>query len=375
MGISSILSLLAFAGVVVFFAGIGAAVMAASQGRPVPRSGLVLGLLGLVVAGIFGVISQGVIIVQPNETAVVFNSVSGNLETPRGSGTHIVIPVVNQVTIYPISQQQYTMTGGDDIGSAQADDAVRARTVDGQEVRIDVSLLFGIDPQQVNLVHQRWQNRYVNDFIRPTARGIVRDVVSRYRADEIYGERRGDMENGIEELMGTRMNQEGLTLTDLLVRDINFSEQFTQAIEQAQIAEQEANRARLRVQQIQQEAEQARAQSEGQRDAAIARAEGEAQSIILRAQAEAEALRLVSEQIAANPSLIQYQYVQNLSDNVQLMMVPSNSPFLFDFASLGIGNPDFVAPDVPDPNELNLVSPALPQINPQGTPEPATPGG
>ncbi|MDL1902130.1 prohibitin family protein [Anaerolineae bacterium CFX9] len=371
MGISSILSLLAFVGVVIFLAGIGMAVMSASQGRPVARGGLLLSALGLVAAAIFGVISQGVVIVQPNEVAVVFNSVSGNLETPRLSGTHIVIPVINQVTIYPISQQQYTMTGGDDGATAQADDAVRARTIDGQEVRLDVSLLFGVDPAQVNLVHQRWQNRYVNDFIRPTARGIVRDVVSRYRADEIYGERRGEMEAAIEDIMGIRMGQEGLILTDLLVRDINFSEQFTQAIEQAQIAEQEANRARLRVQQIQQEAEQARAQARGQRDATIARAEGDAQSIILRAQAEAEALRLVSEQIAANPILIQYQYIQNLSDNVRLMMVPSNSPFLFDFASLGVANPDFVAPDVPEPNELNLITESVLPVVPEITPTPA----
>ncbi|MBC7814668.1 MAG: hypothetical protein H7175_26160, partial [Burkholderiales bacterium] len=83
--------------------------------------------------------------------------------------------------------------------------------------------------------------------------------------------------------------------------------------------------------------------------ASIAAAEGQAQSIILRAQSEAEALRLVSEQIAANPALIQYQYIQNLSDNVQIALVPSNSPFLFDFDSLLSGGiTDFTAPEVPE---------------------------
>ena len=63
-------------------------------------------------------------------------------------------------------------------------------------------------------------------------------------------------------------------------------------------------------------------------------AEGEAQAILLRAEAEAEALRIVSSEIANNPSLIPYLYVQNLSDNVNIALVPSNSPFLFDFAGL-----------------------------------------
>lgn len=365
MGISSVLGAIAFVGFLLLLAGIGLAVMSASQGRPV-RGGVMLGALGLVIGLLFSVISQGVIILQPNQTAVVFNTLTGSLETPRRSGTHIIVPILQQYTIYPLEQQQYTMAGAEEEGARPGDDAVRARTVDGQEVRLDVSILFGIDPNNVNIVHQRWQMRYVNDFIRPTARGIVRDVVSRFRAEEIYGQRRGEMEDDIQELLRQRMGEEGLLLTDLLVRDINFSLQFTEAIEQAQIAAQEAERARLRVQQIQQEAEQARAQAQGQRDAAIARAEGEAQAIILRAQAEAEALRLVSEQIAANPLLVQYQYIQNLSDNVRLMLVPSNSPFLFDFSSLE-GNPDFTAPEVPQADLFQL-----PQATPTPAPQPGS---
>ena len=42
----------------------------------------------------------------------------------------------------------------------------------------------------------------------------------------------------------------------------------------------------------------------------------------------------MSEQLAANPLLIQYEYIRNLSDNVTLVTLPSNSPFLFDIESL-----------------------------------------
>ena len=66
----------------------------------------------------------------------------------------------------------------------------------------------------------------------------------------------------------------------------------------------------------------------------------------IAAEAEAEALRLVSEQIAANPNLIPYQYVQRLSDNVGLALIPSNSPFLFDINTF-TALEDFTAPDVP----------------------------
>jgi regulator of protease activity HflC (stomatin/prohibitin superfamily) len=345
-GISAILSVLALAGFVGFLVGVGSIVLAASQGRQV-RTGILLAGVGLVIGLVFSVVSQGILIVQPGEVAVVFNTLTGDLEEPpRQPGTHVVIPVVNTYTIYPTVQQTFEM---DDLQSGRDgnDQSVRARTEDGQEVTLDVSVIYGINVADVNTVHRRWRDRYEANFVRPTARSLVRDVVSGFRAAEIYGAERGAMEDQMQARMTVRMEEEGLILTDLLVRDITFSEEFAASIERAQIAEQEAQQARFRVQQRVQEAEQARAVAEGERDAAIARAEGEAQSIVLRAQAEAEALRLVSEQIAANPALIQYQYIQQLADNISLALVPSNSPFLFDFESLA-ANPDFVAPQVPE---------------------------
>lgn len=368
-GISFVLGMLALLGFLGFLAGVGSVVLAASQGRPV-RNGILLAVVGLAAGLVFSVISQGVLIVQPAQVAVIFNTLSGALEEPRDSGTSVVVPVVQQYTIYDIAQREYTMSRTASEGGRTGDDAVRGRTRDGQEVLLDVSILYSISRDQVNTLHVRWQNRFEDNFVRPTARGLVREVVAGYSANEIYSEERGEMEQQIQDRLAESMEREGLTLTDVLVRDITFSEEFARSIEQARIAEQESERARLQVSRVQQEAEQQRAQAQGQRDAQVLRAEGAAQEIILRAQAEAEALRLVSEQIAANPSLIQYQYIQNLADNVGLVLVPSNSPFLFDFESLAAANPGFSAPEVPD-SALDVQSPIPSTLLPEPTPTPS----
>ena len=46
------------------------------------------------------------------------------------------------------------------------------------------------------------------------------------------------------------------------------------------------------------------------------------------AEAEAKALQLIADVLANNPSLLQYQYITKLSPNVQIMLVPSNAPFI-----------------------------------------------
>src|SRR5262249_18625800 len=116
---------------------------------------------------------------------------------------------------------------------------------------------------------------------------------------------------------------------------------FTNAIEQKVVAAQNLERAKT-------DALTAQTQAEGRANAVIAAANGDAQAVEINAKAQAEALRLVSEQIAANPSLIQYQYIQKLSDKIQLILLPSNSPFLFDLASLAKANPNLNIPTVPD---------------------------
>ncbi len=45
-------------------------------------------------------------------------------------------------------------------------------------------------------------------------------------------------------------------------------------------------------------------------------------------------MALINEQLKQNPALLQWRYIENLSDNVQLILIPSNSPYLFDLQSL-----------------------------------------
>jgi regulator of protease activity HflC (stomatin/prohibitin superfamily) len=348
MGISSLLGALALLGFLAFLGGVALVVLSASQGRPV-RNGILLAIVGIIAGVIFSGVGQGILIVPPTEVAVVVNTVNGELDpTPRRGGTHIVLPVIQQPFQYPLVQQTVTMGGAT---NANDSGAVVARSSDGQEVRMDISVIYSVDPTNVNTLHLNWQNRYPDEFVVPQARGILRDTVSGYEAADIYAGGREALSLAASDRLRARLAQDGLMLSDLIIRDITFSEQYAQAIEQAQVANQEAQRARLVVQQRQQEAEQLRVQAEGERDAAISRAEGQAQSTVLQARAEAEALRLVSEQIAANPALIQYQYIQSLADNIRLALVPSNSPFLFDFESIA-SDPNFVAPELPESTDL-----------------------
>jgi regulator of protease activity HflC (stomatin/prohibitin superfamily) len=321
--ISLFLSLLAIGGLAIAGFGVFLITQAVSR-RDSVRSGVLLTAVGLIIAVVFFIMGAGVIEIQPDEVGVVFNTLNGELATtPLGPGLHIIIPGVQEVTIYSVAQQEYTMSGKLGEGAVRDEDAVEALTKDGQQIMLDVTIIYRIDPAKANEVHVKWKNRYQNGLVRPTVRSAAREVVGQFEVQEIYSEKRTELGVEIEDEARQLLSRDGLQVIDVLIRNIVFSEEYVSSIEQKQVAQQQALEAQFRVEEKKQEAEQAREEARGQAD-----------SVRIRAEGEAEALRLINEQLAANPTLLQWRYIENLSDNVQLILIPSNSPYLFDLQSL-----------------------------------------
>ncbi len=340
MGFTGVLQIIALGGFLLGVLGIALVVMAVTQQRPM-RGGVSLATIGFTVGVLFLIISNGFLEVGVTETAVVYNTLSGRLEEPRGPGVHVIFPWY-QVTKYVTNQQEYTMSELADEGARTGNDQVTARSVDGQEVFMDVTILYRVPGENVNRVHQDWNNAiYQEVFIRPSVRSVIRDVVSGYQAEEIYGVKRNDLQVQIKEELAARMLDRGFELTDVLLRNISFSEQFTQAIEDKQIEEQ-------KLQQSQTAAQRRETEAKGNANAAIETARGEAEARLVQARAEAEGLRLISDQLAANPNLLQYIYIQALAPDIKLALIPSNTPFLFDSSTFTDLAPGFSAPAVPD---------------------------
>lgn len=322
-----------FLGVVLLFVA-GGIFFGAKQKRPRPGGGqaaIPVALIGI----LFIVLGLSLVSVGPNERLVVFNRVSGNLGDPKGPGLVFVNPLTTTYRKYDISRQTYTMSGLSNEGDLESDDSVTARTSGGQEVYVDITVIYAINPERLNDVHTHWPNdRYRDELIRPLMRSVVRDAVSGFTIENVYQERQ-TIDQTITSAVNTALDAEGFFLEDILVRNITFTDEYADAIESAQIAEVQIREQDFRVQEAQKKAQQVEE---------LARGDAEARRI--QAQAEADALQSVAEVLGANPVLIQYEYIRKLADNVQIMALPANSPFVFDFQSLQNMTTSTPEPDV-----------------------------
>jgi regulator of protease activity HflC (stomatin/prohibitin superfamily) len=347
-----------------------AAILVARVSRNQPLRGLG-GTLGILLVGtiLLTVVSTGLVFIDPQERGVVISALSptGYRDQAIQPGLRWVIPFAETVVRYPISRQTYTMSATSTEGQKTGDDSIDARTADGQQVKIDASVIYYIDQNKVVTVHINWQNRYSEDLVRPLVRGVIRDAVSQFGVAEVYGAKRSDLQTLITDQLDKRLSNNGLVLQEFILRNISFSPEYAASVEQKQIAEQQAQQAKFVVESKRQEAEQARQIAQGLADAAVIAAKGQAESRLIQAEAEAKALQMISAALKDNPNLLNYQYITKISPNVQVMMLPNNTPFLLPFPTLTPFGP--AAPqDTSTPPVLPSPTPTQPAPTPTAAP-------
>ena len=302
-------------------------IVRASRNRPLAGGGKIIGIVAAA-AILLTTASAGMVFINPEERGVVISAIQpeGYRKEALQPGLRWIIPFAESVVRYPISKQTYTMSATREEGQIQGDDSITARTSDGQEVFIDASVIFSVDPEKVVLTHITWQDRYANDLVRALSRGIIRDAVSQFGIEEVYGTKRIEMVTMITEEMTRRLETNGLLLSDFVLRNITFSPEYAASVEQKQIGEQLVQQAVFVVQQREQEAEQARKVAQGKADAAVIEAQGAAEARLIQAEAEAKSLLVIADAIRGNPDLLTYEYITKLSPNIQAMLLPNDCP-------------------------------------------------
>lgn len=293
----------------------------------------------LLVIGL-NLLSASLVFVDPTQVGVVISVVApgGVQPQPMRAGLHFIIPLLEHETKYSTAWQTYTMSGAPSEGQAKGDDSIRARTSNGQEVRIDSSIIFRINQEQVVTLHMDWQTRYVEDFVRPVIRGLVRTQVSQFTVQEVNSSARKDLETTLERLLREKFAAKGLLVDQFLLRDITFSDEYATAIEEKQVALEGQDRTAHEAQQIRNLAEGERDKltiiAQGRSQQFQLEAEGRAKAKLTEADAQAKALDLIGAALAKNPNLLTYEYIDKLSPNIRAMLVPNNAPYILPLPDL-----------------------------------------
>jgi regulator of protease activity HflC (stomatin/prohibitin superfamily) len=321
-------------------------------------------VLAFLIAVIFSLLSASLVFIEPQEVGVVISVISPNgyREEPMRSGLHIIVPLAEKVVRYPIYWQTYTMSMEALEGSKVGNDAIAARTSDGQAVYIDSTVIYRIDANEAVRVHIDLQTRYVDDFIRPMMRGEIRTEVSQFTADEINSSKRKNLEENLGALLSDAFAEKGFVLDRFLLRNIAFSTAYASAIEQKQVAEQDQLQREYQAEQMRKlaagERDKLKIEVEGKAVAIQREAEAQATAAVVKAEADAKALKLIADALKDNKNLLLYKYIDKLSPNIRVMLVPNGNQYILPIPDI-TGETTEIPTPVPALTSTNNIEPLI----------------
>ncbi|MEI8388977.1 MAG: prohibitin family protein [bacterium] len=248
-------------------------------------------------------LSRTVLIVNAGHRAIVFNSFIGVEKRTLGEGIHFLVPGVETPTTYSVRTETYTMSGRQDEGQQQGDDAIECLTSDGQKIRLDLSVIYNLIPENLWELHKQIGPDYVDKIIRPSVRSIARNTIANYTVTELYSGNRDKLQDEISLKVKNELDKYYVNSTETMIRNVVFSEEFSKAIEQKQVAMQDAERMKYILEKEKREKERKIIESEGQ----------------------AIAISKKGAALKANPLLIRYEYVDKLAPGVKTIITNQSS--------------------------------------------------
>ena len=229
-------------------------ILDSQRGRVVDVNGgtmirlIALGVLGLVlIIAFFNSITR----VGTGHVGVLtlFGKVTG--ET-LGEGIHVINPLK---TNNELSIQTQSVKESANVPSSE-----------GLMMSLDTSLIYHLNPDRASDVFQKTGSDYEDKLVEPMLRAAIREATASHTANALYTGEREMVAKQIFDQLSVELNQRGVTVENVLLRDIQLPATLKASIEAKQQAEQEALAMNFRLQKETQEAQRKRIEAQGVRD-------------------------------------------------------------------------------------------------------------
>lgn len=198
---------------------------------------------------------------------------------------------------------------------------------DIQQVQVSATINYSINSQTAYELYKTVGKNYYDNIILPRTLENIKAVFAKYTAENLISYRE-TLSSEIVSVMKADMDNYGITINDISIEDIDFTDAFTDAVEAKQVAAQEKLTAETKQAQLTMEK-----QAEAERSIIEAEAELEvtkiqAESAYYAGEKEAEMNKKIAESLS--DPLVRYYYIKQWNGVLPTTVLGEDNAFMLN---------------------------------------------
>lgn len=250
---------------------------------------------------------------QTRSTEVGVRIVKWSPWAPRGivkkvyapGATYFFAPIINEWYTFDTKLQNMEMTSSDR-GVRRGKDDLVFKTIDGNDIALDVIIAYRIDPEMAPELLQRVgrNNREVEEkLVRPITRNVTRELFGELKTEDFYvANKRTEKAEMAKVVLNKDLNPYGVIVENVLPKDYRFNLAYQRAIEDKKVADQMVERFKSEAKATVEEYNQRLQQAQGEVNKMVADADGEFAKAKISADAYYSQQEMIAKAIEAEGS-------------------------------------------------------------------------
>ena len=215
--------------------------------------------------------------------------------------TYFFMPFVNDWNVFDTKLQNLEMTYVQSRGDRRTRDDLLFKTIDGNDISLDVIIAYRIDPQQApNILQFVAENNTMlrQKIVRTIARSKPRDIFGELTTEAFYvADRRELQAQKAKEVLQKILGPMGIVVEKVLTKDYRFNKEYQKAIEDKKVADQRVEKNKSAQRAALEEYKRKLEEAKGVVNQMVADADGQYRKAKIEADVYYEKQKLIAEAI------------------------------------------------------------------------------